>query len=116
MTDDLKPCPFCGGTASYEYSDLTQIKFHRVCCNNVLCEVFVIGLQRRSKNAAIAAWNIRVQPPEVTALVEAASMPLEDIDLECSDADADKQRVESLYEYRRAVTVALTPFQKEVKK
>lgn len=68
MTAQLKPCPFCGGTSiSSGYNE-----YHAVVsiCDN--CNAAGPPAEETSKEAIIAAWNIRACAPELVALVEAA--------------------------------------------
>lgn len=63
MTDELKPCPFCGGEAEYELSEWnTSPREHDICCKNGCA-----GVSMTSKQQAITAWDTRAevckQPP-----------------------------------------------------
>ena len=61
---DLKPCPFCG-------SDFLRVSDFE---EYVACEdCGTLGQSGRNEAEAIAAWNRRATPPEVTALVAAAT-------------------------------------------
>ena len=53
MTDELKPCPFCGGEARIFYPDCT---FARVGCRQ--CRTVSNGYATQQE--AIDAWNRRV--------------------------------------------------------
>jgi Lar family restriction alleviation protein len=55
MTDELKPCPLCGGEAVYES---TQHKHGIV--HSVYCEECGIEIARLNKQGAIEAWNRRI--------------------------------------------------------
>lgn len=55
MNDELKPCPFCGGHAIIDGCDDT---LWIVVCN--ACNAS-IGY-KETKEEAIEAWNIRVEP------------------------------------------------------
>lgn len=69
MSDDLKPCPFCGGEAKYwEYEDerdvfdpisLGWVDTHYFTVHCVGCESCEIVISRLSKDDAVAAWNAR---------------------------------------------------------
>ena len=62
---DLKPCPICG-------SDFLRVSDFE---EYVACEdCGTLGPSGRNEAEAIAAWNRRAAPPEVTALVEALKM------------------------------------------
>lgn len=52
-TQKLKPCPFCGGDASYLYKQSSTTWY--VFCGE--CESS--GAESYSENDAIAAWNRR---------------------------------------------------------
>ena len=55
MSDELKPCPFCGGEASSEF--FTQQSGWSIFCDG--CHASAATLPAKSE--AIAAWNTR--PP-----------------------------------------------------
>ena len=59
---ELKPCPFCGGTAGF--SQLKQGKFNQfsVVCFNARCFASTkscFGRYYRTKDEAAEAWNRR---------------------------------------------------------
>ena len=64
MSEELKPCPFCGGEARvyrYQYGEVTGrlVKKYGVEC--VQCRMELpIRLGSEHEAAAIAAWNRRV--------------------------------------------------------
>lgn len=65
MSENLKPCPFCGGKAKYESS----IRFHSVDCDSGSCGLYVStlndenkaspGVTLAKKDDVIALWNSR---------------------------------------------------------
>ena len=60
MSDDLKPCPFCGGKADIIYMNMFGI--YRITCNNCwLCVEDSFAPTRVSKDTLIAWWNRRVK-------------------------------------------------------
>lgn len=71
MSDDLKPCPFCGGEANaWEYEDeqdvldptsLGWIGTRCITWHCVGCESCEISISRLSKDDAEAAWNARAE-------------------------------------------------------
>lgn len=69
MSEELKKCPFCGSDARVEMTGTTiengeEYDDYTVVCTNRECLCFLgVGLFR-SKEAAIAAWNKRVEEPE----------------------------------------------------
>lgn len=91
MSDELKPCPFCGGEASphgYQHfgKPLTETFWKgdrpitkAYFCNCPSCGVSNIcsGIGYETREEAIAAWNRRATPtalaasPEVAALIAA---------------------------------------------
>jgi hypothetical protein len=62
MTEQLKPCPFCGGTA-HVYTSQHHIFLDSIGCANEGC-----GMQPSTDYLpgpmAIAAWNRRTEVPE----------------------------------------------------
>ena len=56
MTDELKPCPFCGGEA--EVRKFTETKFF-VQCFFVQCKSCLIGTTFKSEHEAVKVWNRR---------------------------------------------------------
>ncbi len=58
VTQDLLPCPFCGGPASVGATTTGYI----VECNNAACEVNPDAFAK-FKHSAIAAWNRRATIP-----------------------------------------------------
>ena len=55
-TDELKPCPFCGGDAEiYDFKDGRYF----VGCSNTNCDVYPYTSIHYDKEDAIAAWNRR---------------------------------------------------------
>ncbi len=60
MSEELKPCPFCGSGACV-YRDLF---WFRVNCpnNHGRCALSVYTDPFRSRQAAIDAWNLRSEP------------------------------------------------------
>ena len=75
MTDELKPCPFCGGEAAC-IEDGSHSTAWEIGCYNGQCAAEPSVWEPR-KEMAIAAWNTRAAPPLndplVLALVEAAN-------------------------------------------
>lgn len=70
IMDDLKPCPFCGGTNDQVLNRLDeQPEMELVGLSennwNVLCnECYALGGTRRTAVKAIEAWNRRVGEEE----------------------------------------------------
>lgn len=78
MSDELKPCPFCGGEAKYwEYEDERDVfdpislgwvdtrYFIEHCVGCDSCEIVLV---RSSKDEAVAAWNDRAAADEQFAM------------------------------------------------
>lgn len=58
MSDDLKPCPFCGEQPAAWYSTAERMYF--VYCSNPECPARPeIGIAARDADEAKAAWNRR---------------------------------------------------------
>ena len=69
MTDELKPCPFCGSKAKIVYDDSNDdLHFAgvRVCCQNLSCGAK--GVPYFLSYDAIESWNAR--PLESALLAE----------------------------------------------
>ena len=59
MTEELKPCPFCGGEAKcIEFYGL----YHVICCN---CHI--AGKDCSTRESAVSAWNSRPIENELEA-------------------------------------------------
>ena len=60
MSEELKPCPFCGGVAEVWQID-ERSTGHEVACADIRCNVKSVawGMTRAE---AIAAWNRRAPP------------------------------------------------------
>ena len=56
MTDELKPCPFCGKKPKIKKAVYGGIY---VTCTNIDCYAVVSTRMEYSRYAAIAAWNRR---------------------------------------------------------
>ena len=67
--NELKPCPFCGGkniSAEYLGCGIWEFVCHKNDCNTT-------GPRKRSRKAAIAAWNRRADHlPDATKMVSNA--------------------------------------------
>lgn len=57
VSEELKPCPFCGGNAQKVKSSGRWGWF-------VSCSCAAVGPSADSKEEAIAAWNRRVEPKQ----------------------------------------------------
>lgn len=58
MTNELKPCPFCGGEAEYRCAKYVRTPFkHSVVC----LDCFASVPPKDSEHEAINAWNTRVE-------------------------------------------------------
>ena len=66
MTDELKPCPFCGGEAETEHCGVGMFSHWVVYCVN--CNATIEDINSREE--AIAAWNTRAE--RTTELIVAA--------------------------------------------
>lgn len=64
MMAELKPCPFCGGKARIVDNGETQNSkyyFVDVICENMVCRGCSSCLESKTKQQAIAAWNMRYE-------------------------------------------------------
>lgn len=69
MSEELKPCPFCGGEATRT----TMRRFKYVSCENSDCSMVVeAGAFFSREEDAIAAWNTRTGEDERIAQAVAA--------------------------------------------
>lgn len=71
----LKPCPFCGGKASFgnrTYSNDPGKIYYFVHCMNWLCHAHVDGIENGydSQEAAARAWNCRAVDKDLVQMVE----------------------------------------------
>ena len=80
MTDNLKPCPFCGGEAKTRLDDRWWVH-----CGNCTCEIGFEGMDENgyygrfdTEADAIVAWNTRAERTchvnELDALTQTLSM------------------------------------------
>lgn len=66
MSDDLKPCPFCGSDAGLWGGPVAQ-EVYSVCCTGPIGHNVKFGFDR---DAAIAAWNTRAAPEAADRIEE----------------------------------------------
>lgn len=71
--DDLKPCPFCGGSARYDNADCGPWEW--VECRECGAKGPEVNYNRRDECSAVAAWNARDQPAQTSAVSTPASHP-----------------------------------------
>jgi Lar family restriction alleviation protein len=58
---ELKPCPFCGGTAIMRENNNSFVpRRYYVRCGNDNCSVIVTTCNRDTETEAAEAWNKRV--------------------------------------------------------
>lgn len=97
---ELKPCPFCGGKASFLTVEQTDgTRGYEVSCENAACEVCSCTMLHPTKAEAAAAWNRRSQ--QMTVKLENARR----ISLRgqiTPDADAHEQVKGPAYEEEEA--------------
>jgi len=79
MADELKPCPFCGGTAE-RYGRGCYDTMDGVECTGEDCHA---GLEDWSREDADAAWNTRPIEASLLARAEAAEAKLEKVKAMC---------------------------------
>lgn len=56
--NELKPCPFCGGTASYDYVMIRNELFQKVKCDRCKAQT---NIYKEDSSAAAEAWNRRTK-------------------------------------------------------
>lgn len=83
VTEQLKPCPFCGEPVELEQTETTfdsAVGYRRwwgVCCRSTRNHGGSCAVQIRpsaSKEAAIARWNTRAQPAQASQEVRDAML------------------------------------------
>ena len=73
MTEQLKPCPFCGGAAHFfKITDLDEKNFggEGICCGS--CPIttdLMFSLMEDCKPKLAEAWNRRVQPAQAVPVL-----------------------------------------------
>lgn len=71
ITQALKPCPFCGSSATIEHgrNDIGD-EGCSVECSNDRCFAFLTSYDFTDSQSAIAAWNTRTESSPLTAISE----------------------------------------------
>jgi hypothetical protein len=103
MSDKLRPCPWCGGDASFKAFPAWNNKIEAAArCLNSTCRVQPRGLLVDGEAAAIAAWNQRVDPVKAQ-LVEAlvAALPQMDYKLTHTQTAEGRRNVSRVIEQAR---------------
>ena len=101
---DLIPCPFCGST------DLRLNEFEQYgICNS--CNAFGPSFDIVDERDAIAAWNTRATPPEVTALVEALTLAANRLQRCAVDFDAGSHEFIETSEWATDARAALAKWE-----
>ena len=97
-TEDLKPCPFCGGKPhAYANDDGKEMEYGFECtgCDMVCTDLF--GEQAE----AFTAWNTRTTPSDQTKRIEELEQSLNWIDTIAEVYEQDGQSVSAIA-YRTA--------------
>lgn len=94
MSENLKPCPFCGSRSVYA-EQIGSGGYFNVCCCNCLANVPLSG----SRGAAVSAWNRRAIDGD--ALREVVD------ELECAYRPKDYASVDALCELSNDASKAL---------
>ena len=68
MSDDLKPCPFCGGEP-FSFEDYGHSTAWEVGCSNSQCRVEP-NVWEKTRDEALASWNTRTPDTGIEALTE----------------------------------------------
>ena len=70
MTDELKPCPFCGGDATPDFSSIEGENAYHFHCQSKDCPAWP-NVSGATESEAITAWNTRA---DNTLLTEARAI------------------------------------------
>lgn len=118
MKEELKPCPFCGGS-NLRHGNIKS-GWRRVRCSQCCAEGPPINpayhkgptsydTSKFREEAAFTVWNTRAHSPEVTALVEAARAFM----LDCEQgADPISKECRARGDTYGRLQGALAPFEK----
>ena len=77
MSDELKPCPFCGSTPKYLYNPAYDV--HCIWCPNKLCGVRPDVDSHVSKDQAVENWNKRAEADTDALRAQWESVPWEEL-------------------------------------
>ena len=112
MSDELKPCPFCGSSPSFE-SNVADSVVRCTSCSarvavslNPLIFVNPEGIKRREDGGAVADWNRRIPAPLQISVGDDALLKIGRIILAEAPADATAWRDVSLDSIRAALEPA----------
>lgn len=84
MSEELKPCPFCGGSVELERARDTRDEimgvrqWWGVVCRNTINRGGTCAIEQRpsaSQEAAIERWNRRATPPSPSTASEVGELP-----------------------------------------
>ncbi len=70
MNDELLPCPFCGGAATIEETDLLGDIRKSAGCGTEHCQGYQSTLTFATRREAVVAWNTRSDPKEDGPLIK----------------------------------------------
>lgn len=68
MSEELKPCPFCGNKKIDLHIKLTSVGNYFVFCGTEPRYLCGIGPMKKTRDEAIAAWNRRAPSPEIISV------------------------------------------------
>ena len=60
MSEELKPCPFCGGEATLDHVNGSHGELWDIFCSTRSCEIRPCTVWFTTEQDAIEAWNRRV--------------------------------------------------------